>query len=661
MKKAVFALSIVSMAVSSALIAEELGTIEVESTKLSDVSGEEVKSADLAEALTKKLPSVSIVRRSGIANDIILRGQKKDNINILIDNTKVYGACPNRMDPPTSHILVNNIDSIEVIEGPYDVENFGTLSGAVKIITKEPSKEFKGEASLNLGSWNYRKAAATVSGGNDDIRYLVSMSRETSDQYEDGEGNTFSEQIIDFGAAMGDQFQPAYADMKAYEKSTFLGKIYADIADNQQLKFSYTANRSDDVLYPSSKMDALYDDSDIANLEYSMTGLGEYSKSLDIQLYSSHVDHPMSNRYRRSAIMMMDVVSDLTTDMQGLKVKNNFDLNTSTNVTYGLDTSNRNWDGDYIVNGTTIPVKSIDDVDTRNVGLFAEMETKSDKTSVKLGMRLDDTSIDTADASLNDNDYTSLSANVFARHQATDKVAYFAGFGRSNRVPDARELYFHNRMGAHKGTDSLEATRNYEIDLGFDNTYDSFNLKTKFFYSQLKDYIYYNSDSATNNFENIDATIQGLEISGAYFISDEINIDFGLAYQKGEKDEPLTSTGQTDTDMAEIPPLKANIAVNYDYGLKNTASVELVAVDAWDDFDADNGEQALKGYGVVNAKVTHNVTKNFELTAGVDNLLDKTYASSNTYQDLTLLTAGGSIMLLNEPGRYMYVNGTYKF
>jgi len=82
MKKVVLVVSILSMAINSALAAEEIGTIQVTSTKLSDVSGEEVKSADLADALTKKLPSVSIVRRSGIANDIILRGQKKDNINI---------------------------------------------------------------------------------------------------------------------------------------------------------------------------------------------------------------------------------------------------------------------------------------------------------------------------------------------------------------------------------------------------------------------------------------------------------------------------------------------------------------------------------------------------------------------------------------------------
>ena len=94
----------------------QMPVVVVEGTKLSDVSGEEVKSADLAEALAKKVPAVSLVRRSGIANDIILRGQKKDNINILVDDAKVYGACPNRMDPPTSHILTNTIDGIEIID-----------------------------------------------------------------------------------------------------------------------------------------------------------------------------------------------------------------------------------------------------------------------------------------------------------------------------------------------------------------------------------------------------------------------------------------------------------------------------------------------------------------------------------------------------------------
>ena len=42
------------------------------------------------------------------------------------------------MDSATSHVLSNNVQNVKVIEGPYDVENFGTLSGLVKVETKGP-------------------------------------------------------------------------------------------------------------------------------------------------------------------------------------------------------------------------------------------------------------------------------------------------------------------------------------------------------------------------------------------------------------------------------------------------------------------------------------------------------------------------------------------
>ncbi|MDZ7820156.1 MAG: TonB-dependent receptor plug domain-containing protein [Aliarcobacter sp.] len=197
--KKIISLSLVTTAVIlSANEITNLDTISVVETANSkivkDVSNEQIKSADLAEALSKNVPSISIVRRSGIANDIILRGQKKDNINILLDDAKIYGACPNRMDPATSHVLSNNVQSVKVIEGPYDVENFGTLSGLVKVETKEPTKDVHGEINLNAGSFGYRKASATVSGGTDKFKLLVSTSTEQRNQYEDGNGNDFLEQ-----------------------------------------------------------------------------------------------------------------------------------------------------------------------------------------------------------------------------------------------------------------------------------------------------------------------------------------------------------------------------------------------------------------------------------------------------------------------------------
>ncbi len=99
----------------------------------------------------------------------------------------------------------------------------------------------------------------------------------------------------------GTAYQDKYRDMDAYSKKTLMAKLFWDITDNQELRLGYTANRSDDVLYPSTPMDALYDDSDIYNIEYIAKDLGTYSKELNIQFYQSEVDHPMSNIYRKSA------------------------------------------------------------------------------------------------------------------------------------------------------------------------------------------------------------------------------------------------------------------------------------------------------------------------------------------------------------------------
>jgi len=417
--------------------ADQMPAIVVEGTKLEDISGKEVKSADLAEALVKKVASVSLVRRSGIANDIILRGQKKDNINILIDGGKIYGACPNRMDPPTSHILTNNIESVEITEGPYDVENFGTLSGAVKITTREPDEGMHGEVSLNVGSWNYLKSAATLEGGSDRVRAMVSISRETSDQYEDGDGNNFAEQIEKFGPNPGGvKYKPQYEDIKAYEKQTLMAKLYVDITENQELKLSYTANRSDDVLYPSSKMDAMYDDSDLFNADYIISDLGDWSKSLEIGYYDSKVKHPMSTFYRLSSgpNSANEKISYLESSIRGVKVKNVFDLNATTEMTVGVDASERNWDGTYEGKGTNSSItgiKSIDDVDTDNAAIFIEIDKDFSNFNLQLGARYDDTSIDPGTGNLASNDYSSFSGFVFANWQMNQSTKLFGGVGQS--------------------------------------------------------------------------------------------------------------------------------------------------------------------------------------------------------------------------------------
>ena len=652
----------------------EMGTIDVEAKAdtevIKDVHGEDIKSADLGEALFKQSPSISLVRRSGIANDVIVRGQKKDNINVTIDGAKVCGACPNRMDPPISHVLTNNIDYIEINEGPYNVEDFGVLSADVKIHTIKPTKDFSGDIDLGFGSWGYKKGAFSLSGGTDSVRFLLSGSVENGEQYKDGDGNNFAQQqdkyIASHPGTAGMGYLPDKRDMDAFTKKTLMAKLFWDITDTQELRLSYTANRSDDILYPNTPMDANYDDSDIYNIEYIVKDLGTYSKKLSFNLYQSEVDHPMSNQNRKSSMSKGVIKHWLTTKMQGAKMKNELEISNHA-LTVGVDYSLRNWDGKYYKNDHPFPnpthanFHSIWDVDTKNIALFMKDKINMDQLVLDLGLRYDDTRVSTERPGVEDNDYSGFGGNVFATYHLNENIKYFAGVGISSRVPDGKELYFHTKgpTGQEVGNPDLKKVVNIEYDAGTELIFEDVTLKAKVFYSDLSDYIVYN---ATNKkFENIDATIWGIELSGTYIATDSLYIDYGLSYQRGEKENALL--GQSDKDLPEIPPLKVNLALNYEYDSSLALKAEMIASSKWSNFDEDNGEQELDAYGVFNLKGTKTFNDNIELTIGIDNIFDKTYAVSNTYKDLTLIAGGvgGDVMLMNEPGRYIYTNLKYTF
>ena len=649
------------IAVASLYAAEiELSPISVESTIITEVAENAQTSADLAQALSTKLPSLDMSRRSAISNDILIRGQKRDNISVSVDGTKVCGACPNRMDPPTSHILASQIDEIEVIEGPYDVENFGTLSGGIKVKTKQPTQKLQGQLSFGLGSWGYNKIGATVSGGNDLVRVLISASRENSSQYEDGDGNTMAEQTK-LKAPAGNQYKTQYEDMDAYTKKSIMAKAFVTTAENQELRLSVTANRSADVLYPNTPMDAIKDDSNIYSVEYNIDNISDAYKNINLQYYYSDVDHPMSTAYRNaSAGGMGTVTHHLTTTMQGVKLKNTFNIN-NYKLLIGLDGSKRTWDGTYFATGVA-PFDgktSIDDVLTTNMSVFTKVDKNYGNFNVTLGARYDSTEIEPNGTQLS-NDYTALNANIFTSYNLNKENKIFLGFGQASRVPDARELYLKDKGPVVIGTPTLEQTTNQEIDLGYEANSDMFRFKIKAFYSMLKDYIYFNKSLTNNKFENIDATVYGTELSASVYATDDITIDMGASYKKGEKD--TLTTNQTDKDLADMAPLRGNIALNYEYMNNSIATLEVQASDKWTDVDSDNGEQELDAWTIVNLKVKHAVNRQFDFTIGVNNIADETYAQSNTYADLTLVTGGtGDVMLMNEPGRYFYTNLDFKF
>lgn len=664
---------ILSVAVATSIVsATEFTKIEVveniNDELVGQISTSEIKNADLAEALAKKSTSISMIRRSGIANDIVLRGQKRDNIKVTIDDAVIHGACPNRMDPPTSHVITSNVHSVVISEGPFNVEEFGNLSGGVKIKTVKPTKELSGTIGATVGNYGYKKGEISVSGGNDSVQALITYTKEEADQYVDGHGKTLVEQTkiaVSNTAATGTRYTEANEETKAFEKQSTMAKVVAQIDDKSAISISATQNRSDNILYPSSKMDAAYDDSNIYTLNYTLNDLSQYSNKLEVKAYKSDVAHPMDNSLRVSG-QTMYLTNELTTDATGVKVINSFDAMDRT-FKVGFDSSSRNWDGKYYTSTGGDLGKSIDDVDTKNKAVFLKCENKVSKTlKVNLGLRYDDTSISTP--SEENNDYSGLAGSIIATLTPNNATKYFVGIGQSNRVPDARELYNLGKKAnpaattqAQLGTPDLEQVTNTEIDFGAEHTYESVKVKASAFYSDLKNYIYYKKANTPNKFENIDAKIYGFDVATSYYMDDQFTFDAGYSYKIGKKDKALD--GQTDKDLADITPAKTTLSATYNYNPNHMAKVEFINVAKWSKYDSDNGEQEIDGYNVVNVKSQLTIAKNFELTLGVDNLFGETYAVSNTYSDLILLTDGttGDVVLLNEPGRYFYGSVKYKF
>lgn len=685
-------ITLLSLAAIAALATEPVTiqkiTVEAEAPKGEGkkVAADEMvkfsRQSDLGEMLSNTLPEVTLVRNSGVGNDIILRGLRKDNINVTIDDAKVCGACPNRMDPPAMHVSSSQIANVEVKEGPFDVTQFGSLGGKINVVTKDPSKGVHGEVSATAGSFDYRKLSTTLEAGNDSIQALVGFSRETSGQYKDGNGRTLSEQTDYVGTAAGQKYAAKHKEMDAYDRNNYWAKIVGKIGNNQKLTLNYFGDRADDIMFPRYPMDALKDDTDMFKAEYQLFNASPLSEELKIEGYHSKVTHLMGTDYRAGATNPSTTTwAPAEATIKGAKIENTLNI-AGIKTSVGLDASRRNWDATKGPKTNSDRNVLLPDVDTDNIALYATASKSIANIDISGGIRYDDTEI-TPDTSLRDNatnsaahfsslddkNYNNISANLMLKYNLSPASNFFVGAGQSIRVPDAKELYVVNtnmagtlitNSATSGGNPNLNESKNREIDVGAETTLGNLHLKTTLFYSDIKDYIYaYATSATTSTWSNIDVKIYGGDVSSDYILNSEWRLESSIAYQKGVKKDP-DQINNSDKNLAEIPPLKGRIALVMDNSVDYLMTEWIGAKNQTT--DSDNGEQEIGGYGILNLKYGHDFQNGFSVMTGINNFFDRTYALNNSYIGNQLITNSGTVpTVLNEPGRNFYATLSYKF
>ena len=208
------------------------------------------------------------------------------------------------------------------------------------------------------------------------------------------------------------------------------------------------------------------------------------------------------------------------------------------------------------------------------------------------------------------------------------------------------------------GNPDLDPVHNLEFQTGIRWETEAFDAELSAFHAWLDDHIYLVDLAAgpggTTSYDNIDARLYGMSAQAGWQANESLRLEAGLAWQRGVKEtRPVNATNDV---LGEVPPLRGRLAAILTQG-KFSARAEAQFQDTLDRIDPDLGEREVSGWGVVNMAASYQFSESLSLSAGVDNLFDKTYAVSNAFVR-DPFRAG---VVVNEPGRFFFLRAGLEF
>ncbi|MDH4065493.1 MAG: TonB-dependent receptor [Acidobacteriota bacterium] len=626
---------------------------------------------DVGEALADTA-GVWRLRKGAIASDVVLRGLQSRDLNVLIDGQRVYGACPNRMDPPAFHVDFSEVERVEVGKGPFDVRYQGSLGGLVNIVTRRPPDGWHAAPSLSMGSYGFVNPSGSASYAGPRVAVLGGYSFRRSDPYTDGNGHLFTAVA---------NYKPGDVDSEAFRASTAWGRAAWRFSDGGQLEASYTRQMADHMLYPYLQMDAVYDNADRAALRFERPRDGARLSAIRADVYWSRVDHWMTDELRQSSLVApraYAMATDALSQTAGARAEAQVGLGT----TMGGEAYRRTWDTSTLMAGMGYaPQFSIPDVHVDTVGLFVEhARALGTRTSLDLGGRLDRIRSAADPQKANLTLFTAYhgttatartdvlpAGRVKLTHRATTALQLTAGLGHNARVAEGNERYFAlRRMGTDwVGNPDLAPTRNTGLDAGLTIDGRGGSLSANAFVNWVNDYVaVYNAprlamvpgvmNASARSYTNVDARLRGFELTGSVPLRHHLSFSGDVSYTRGTFDQAAVP-GATGSNLAEMPPLRARARLRFDNGRAFGGLGGLFSA-AQRKVDTSLGEAETPSYGLL---TLHGGLRAgaFAVSVGVANLLDQYYVEHLSYQRDPFRTGAR----VAEPGRNLYMNASWKF
>ena len=650
---------------------EHVGIKKIERSNLNDIGN-----------LLRTVPNVSGIRKGAVGIDPVVRGFKFSQLNVQLNGgTRIEGGCPNRMDPATAHVDMNDLKNITILKGPFALKYGVNFAGVIDLTTYNPEfyDKYKTHVRTFLGGQTNQegfKTKVAVQGANKIFTYQFSGSWKKFGDYEDGNGKLVP---------------------SSFEHQQYSGNIGFRIAQNHTIYATAKYSPGTNVDFPALPMDERKDDTKIYSLNYLSGTLGKSVNFIRFKAYFSDVHHTMDNKNRPFSDTVVAISTIHATSAGG---KFGINLNVGKGqMEVGADYENTRKDGTrekYLIMQPLLPNKEEDlwnNALIGNTGVFAEYHRKSEKIDWVAAMRLD---------------YNSATSNPLIRKNMADKPVYqndsteshylnfsisggitwhinkqnelFFSLGRGTRSPDMTERFIILLPIGYDpydylGNPQLKPETNNEVDLGYRfNNRKAGSIELSGFFSYVTDYITgelvppseIKPQTAgvlgVKKFENVpEVFMSGFELTYQTPARYLWHVNFNAAYTMGwnpeatvyivENGQVVDKTTVKNDPLPEIPPFEINIGFNYKFfRQKFVPSVSLRMAAAQNRISQAYNEKTTPGFAIVNLDLRYNFNSILTVYAGIKNLFNTAY-----YEHLNRNIIGTSYPLY-EPGRIFYAN-----
>ena len=588
-----------------------------------------VPATDGADYL-QSIAGFSSVKNGGTNGDVTFRGMFGSRIKILTDGTENLGACPSRMDAPTSYIQPESFDRITVTKGPQTVQYANTGSAATVIFERQKPKlsedqSYFGQASVLLGSYGRLDQNIEAVAGDEQKYIRLNANRSESNSYEDGNGDKVPSAWERWNTDLALGWTP--------DTNTWL---------------ELSAGKSDgEALYAGRDMDGSQFARESLGLRFEKKNLTDVIKKVEGQVNYSYNDHVMDNfRLRTPPLMEMEhdghkMNMPNPSEMQVTRRTLNSRLAVTSewdklSLITGVDTQQNHHAGSMKSMMMNMPLTT--NMKFNSYGAFGELGYKlNDRYKLVSGARIDQVKIEALQ--LNDDRKETLPSafiRLESQHPEHDAKTYI-GLGYVERVPDYWELFStaHGNSGMPTPTfNDLDTEKTLQLDLGYQHQHGALKSWASAYAGLVNDYIlmsYHNhatgghghGSSFSASAKNVDATIAGAEAGIGYDFTDAIQADVSAMYAWGENTD-------THKPLPQIAPLEGRLNVRYvqdkyTFGLlwRVVAKQDRISLHQGNIVGYDMNES--KSFNTLALNASYNLAKDINIAVGVDNVFDKAY------------------------------------